>query len=53
VVNIYFIQAVLAAFDPNRMVYGWLQMILCVALFCSAMMYSRYRLQYERKLAGE
>ncbi|HWR80906.1 MAG TPA: DUF2069 domain-containing protein [Pseudomonas sp.] len=53
VVNIYFIQGVLGAFDPNRMLYGWVQMILSLTLFCSAMMYTRYRLQLDRKLAGE
>ncbi|SDU14703.1 Uncharacterized membrane protein [Pseudomonas pohangensis] len=53
VVNLYFIQGVLAAFDPNRMAYGWLQSILSFVLFCAALMYTRYRFQYERKLAGE
>lgn len=53
VVNLYFIQGVLAAFDPNRMLYGCLQSFLSVALFCAALMYTRYRFQYERKLGGE
>lgn len=53
VVNLYFIQGVLAAFDPNRTLYGWLQSILSVALFCAALLYTRYRFQYDRKLAGE
>jgi len=53
VVNLYFIQGVLAAFDPSRMLYGCLQSVLSVLLFCSALMYTRYRFQYERKLAGE
>ena len=53
VVNLYFIQGVLAAFDPSRMLYGWLPSVISVALFCSALMYTRYRFQYQRKLAGE
>ncbi|MBF7729388.1 DUF2069 domain-containing protein [Pseudomonas sp. N040] len=53
VVNLYFIQGVLGAFDPNRMLYGWLQSILSVTLFCVALMYTRYRFQYDRKLGGE
>lgn len=53
VVNLYFIQGVLAAIDPNRMLYGWIQAILSVTLFCSALMYTRWRFQYDRKLAGE
>ena len=53
VINLYFIQGVLGAFDPNRMLYGWLQSILSVALFCAALLYTRYRFQYDRKLAGE
>jgi uncharacterized membrane protein len=53
VVNLYFIQGVLGAFDPNRMLYGWVQATLSVTLFCAALMYTRYRFQYQRKLAGE
>lgn len=53
VVNLYFIQGVLAAFDPSRMLYGWLQSIISITLFCSALLYTRYRFQYDRKLAGE
>ena len=53
VVNLYFIQGVLGAFDPNRLLYGWVLSILSVTLFCSALMYTRYRFQYDRKLAGE
>jgi uncharacterized membrane protein len=53
VVNLYFIQGVLGAFDPNRQLYGWALSILSITLFCSALMYTRYRFQYDRKLAGE
>ena len=53
VVNLYFIQGVLAATDPNRVVYGWLLASLSFVLFCSALYYTRWRFQYDRKLAGE
>lgn len=50
VLNLYFMQGVVAAFDPNRWGYGWIQSVVCVALFCSALLYSRYRFQYARVL---
>jgi uncharacterized membrane protein len=53
VVNIYFIQGVLAAFDPSKAWYGWLLSGISLCLFCAALMYTRWRFQYERKLAGE
>jgi uncharacterized membrane protein len=53
VVNIYFIQGVLAAIDPNRAVFGILETLLSFGLFCSALLYTRWRFQYDRKLAGE
>ncbi|WP_422909703.1 DUF2069 domain-containing protein [Pseudomonas sp. MAC6] len=53
VVNLYFIQGVLAAFDPSKALYGWLLTLLSFSLFCAALMYTRWRFQYERKLAGE
>jgi uncharacterized membrane protein len=53
VVNLYFIQGVLAAFDPSKALYGWLLTGLSFSLFCAALMYTRWRFQYERKLAGE
>ncbi len=53
VVNLYFIQGVLAAFDPSKALYGWLLTALSVSLFCAALMYTRWRFQFERKLAGE
>jgi len=53
VVNLYFIQGVLAAFDPSKALYGWLLTGLSVSLFCAALMFTRWRFQYERKLAGE
>ncbi|CAN7182907.1 DUF2069 domain-containing protein [Pseudomonas sp. LjRoot71] len=53
VVNLYFIQGVLAAFDPSKALYGWLLTLLSFSLFCAALMFTRWRFQYERKLAGE
>ncbi|MDM8349432.1 DUF2069 domain-containing protein [Pseudomonas sp. sp1636] len=53
VVNLYFIQGVLAAFDPSKALFGWLLAVLSFGLFCGALMYTRWRFQYDRKLAGE
>ncbi|MDE3736072.1 DUF2069 domain-containing protein [Metapseudomonas resinovorans] len=53
VVNIYFIQGVLAAIDPARSLFGWLEAGLSLLLFCAALLYTRWRFQYNRKLAGE
>ena len=53
VVNLYFIQGVLAAFDPSKALYGWSLALLSLALFCAALLYTRWRFQYDRKLAGE
>nr|WP_298142848.1 DUF2069 domain-containing protein [uncultured Pseudomonas sp.] len=53
VVNLYFIQGILAAFDPSKALYGWLITLLSFSLFCGALMYTRWRFQFDRKLAGE
>ena len=53
VVNLYFIKGALAAYDPNRQLFGLLEMGASVAVFCSALMYVRWRFQLNRKLAGE
>ncbi len=53
IVNLYFIQGVLAAIDPARMLYGWLEAIISLTLFTSALLYTRWAYQYERKAAGE
>ncbi|HSX88111.1 MAG TPA: DUF2069 domain-containing protein [Pseudomonas sp.] len=53
VVNLYFIQGVLAAFDPSKALFGWSLTLLSFTLFCGALMYTRWRFQYDRKLAGE
>ena len=53
VVNLYLIKGALAAVDPNRQVFGLLEIAASVAVFCSAMLYVRWRYQLERRLAGE
>ena len=53
VVNLYFIKGAIAAFDPNRQVFGLLEMAASLAVFCSALLYVRWRFQLNRKLAGE
>ncbi|BAN50180.1 DUF2069 domain-containing protein [Metapseudomonas resinovorans] len=53
VVNIYFIQGVLATIDPARSLYGWLETVVSLVLFCSALLYTRWSFQNTRKLAGE
>ena len=53
IVNLYFVQGVLAAFDPARMGYGWLQAVISLTLFIAAMLYTRWGSQYERKASGE
>ncbi|HZJ94746.1 MAG TPA: DUF2069 domain-containing protein [Thiopseudomonas sp.] len=53
VVNLYFIKGILASIDPNRAWLGYTETVLSVLLFCSALMYTRWRFQYDRKLAGE
>lgn len=53
VVNLYFIQGVIAAIDPTRMLFGWMEALLSLTLFCAALLYTRWRFQHDRKLAGE
>lgn len=52
-VNLYFIKGALAAFDPNRQLFGLLEMAASLAVFTSALLYVRWRFQLNRKLAGE
>lgn len=52
-VNLYFIKGALAAYDPNRQWFGVLEMLASFAVFCTALMYVRYRHQLNRRLAGE
>lgn len=53
VVNLYFIRGVLAAFDPARSLYGWTEASISLVLFCSALLYTRWKSQLDRRLAGE
>nr|WP_233099245.1 DUF2069 domain-containing protein [Pseudomonas psychrophila] len=53
VVNLYLIKGALAAFDPNRQVFGLLEIAASVAVFISAMLFVRWRYQLDRRLAGE
>lgn len=53
VVNLYFIKGALAAYDSNRQLFGLLEMAASLAVFCSALLYVRWRYQLNRKLAGE
>lgn len=53
IVNLYFIQGVLAATNPARMVFGWLEAIISLVLFIAALLYTRWGYQYVRKAAGE
>lgn len=52
-INLYFIKGVLASIDPARAWLGYAETCLSVVLFCSALMYTRWRFQYDRKQAGE
>ena len=53
VVNIYFIKGVLAAFDPARAVFGWIEVLVSLGLFVSGLLFVRWKFQHERRLAGE
>ncbi|MFB4393005.1 MULTISPECIES: DUF2069 domain-containing protein [unclassified Pseudomonas] len=53
VVNIYFIKGVLAAFDPSRALFGWVEVLVSLGLFVSGLLYVRWKFQHERRLAGE
>lgn len=53
VVNLYFIQGVVSAFEPSRLVFGLLEVTASVLLFIGALLYTRWKFQLERRLAGE
>lgn len=53
IVNLYFIQGVLAAINPARMIFGWMEAIISLTLFIAALLYTRWGYQYSRKAAGE
>ena len=52
VVNLYFIKGALAAYDPNRQGFGVLEMLASLAVFCTALLYVRWRHQLNRRLAA-
>ena len=49
VINLYFIQGVLAAFDPSKSLFGWLEILLTLIHFVSALLYTRWCSQYQRQ----
>jgi len=51
-VNLYFIKGALAAYDPNRQWFGVLEMLASLAVFCTALLYVRWRHQLNRRLAA-
>ncbi|MCP4597894.1 DUF2069 domain-containing protein [Neptuniibacter sp.] len=51
VLLLLFIQAVLAASNPNTLVYGIGYTLLVSTLFTGAMMYTRWRARYNKQLA--
>lgn len=51
VLLLLFIQAVLAASNPNTWLYGIGYTLLCSSLFISAMMYTRWKARYNKQLA--
>jgi uncharacterized membrane protein len=53
VLNLYFITGVEAAFDPSRALFGWLEVVISLTLFVSALLYIRWRFQFDRRIAGE
>ncbi len=52
-VNLYFIKGALAAYDPNRQWFGVLEMLASLAVFCTALLYVRWRHQLNRRLAED
>lgn len=54
-VNLYFIQGVLSCISvqPERVWFGAIEVVICFVLFCSALLYTRWRYQFLRKQAGE
>jgi len=51
VLLIYFLGAVVTATQPNLAIYGWIESLLVVVLFNSAMMFARWRSQFLRASA--
>lgn len=53
VLNIYFIHGVITAFEPGRLWFGAALAVLSGLLFSSALLYTRWRYQVDRRLSGE
>jgi len=53
VVNLYFIKGVLSTLYIGREWLGWIELGLSVSLFISALLYVRWRFQYERRIARQ
>lgn len=53
VLNLYFIQGVLASFDPSKRLFGLLEVSLSFSLFVFALLFIRWTYQQRRKEAGE
>lgn len=53
VINLYFIQGVVAAFQPTRLWFGLTETALTVIFFCAATLFIRYSFQHSRRLNGE
>ncbi len=53
VINLYFIKGVLAWFNPDKLWLGALETAISVALFFSALLYTRWRYQLQRHNDGQ
>ena len=53
VLNIYLIHGVITAFEPGRLWFGAALAVLSGLLFSSALLYTRWRYQVDRRLSGE
>ena len=53
VLNLYFIQGVLASFDPSKRLFGLLEVLVSFSLFVFALLFIRWTYQQRRREAGE
>ena len=53
VLLIYFLGAVLTAIQPKLAMLGWIESLLLVVLFSSAMLFARWQSQWLRSLAND
>ncbi len=51
--EILWFKGVLAAFDPARAVFGWVEVLVSLGLFIAGLLYVRWKFQHERRMAGE